>query len=591
MGMNYVIPEQELGPRIERSGYQHVPGSGYGAGALWVPGTWSTDSKGNRTFQADRNPDNGGKPYAPESQEQIAKKLFPESSPYLSGNRAKPASGKAPDVQYMPDGRAFYWDLSYGSPVRQFLPDQDDPTKASGYRAPSIRTPSYQITPDPSTGRLVAIDPANPTNRIDLGAFGFKDYSPQEKRSFQVEDVAGERAARREETAADRGFRREESNLDRAIRAGEFAATYNAGEAARRADIEARNQQMAFNVEQDYQNRLRAFASDQTGRARQFAELISATDPGALPAFLAAGGGNIGNALASGATAQTDTANLGAAKTLRVQRETPAPTRFSISPIAYQPGAFTGITIPGAAAAPATAAPVDKTPGFTVNPNGGIDLSAKEIQAGATYQGVPGYAEGTHMGYAEGTDFIPAPPAFKVGDSPTGMPTGREEMVEVADPEGNAHVRVTPDSMVMPDERPGMAGGMDSMDGAGKFRLFGDVLKAVGAYLSDEAMPQTPEMPEMPRFALGTYTGTMADELVSPGDDPYLGEVRNIRNAVQYPDLNPYSTGFANQLPTMQQRFYAGRQTRYGVPVQDQAAEEQRYRLQGANRGAFSLGV
>ena len=528
------------------------------------------------------------------------------------GNKENPAdwviigfppvkAASAPDINFTPDGRAFYWDMSYGrSPVRQYVPDLDDPTKASGYVRPSApRVPNYQITPDPSTGRLIAIDPANPTNRIDLGAFGFQEYSPQEKRAFDVTDRAEDRAFRQGESAADRAFRlgestadrafrQGESAIDRAIRASEFAATFNSGEAARKADIDARNQQMAFAAEQDYQNRLAQFGQAQQQRARQFAELISATDPGALPAFLAAGGGNIGNALAAGATAQTDTANIGAAKTLRAQRETPAPTRFSVSPISYSPTTFTGITMP----APAAAVPVakaDATPGFTVNPNGGIDLSASEIQAGATYQGTPGFAMGTQMpGYADGTtDFIPAPDAFRVGDSPTGMPTGREETVEVIDPEGNANVRVTPDDVQLPDEmgmgQP-MAGGMDD-GGSGKFRLFGDVLKAVGSYLTDEAAPS------MPRFALGTYTGTMADELVSPGDEPYLGEVRQIRDSVQFPDFNPYDTSFANQLPTMQQRFYAGRQTKYGLPVQDQAAEEQRYRVQGANRGAFSLGV
>ena len=529
-------------------------------------------------------------------------------------------SASAPNIDYTPDGRAFYWDMSYGrSPVRQYVPDLDDPTKASGYvrpsqaapRAPSFQVgdtgdiymidpytgavtvtgnapglakrPNYQITPDPSTGRLIAIDPTNPTNRVDLGAFGFKDYSPQEKRAFQLQDTASERA-----------YRSGESAIDRAIRASEFAATFNAGEAARKADIEARNQQMAFAAEQDYQNRLTQYANDQTQRARQFADLISATDPGALPAFIAAGGGNIGNALAAGATAQTDTANLGAAKTLRAIRETPQPTKFSFSPIAYTPTTFTGITIPSAATAPATsaapvAAPAPSGGGFDQATNNAAIVNAAKSMGIAT----PGFAMGTHMpGYADGTtDFIPAPPAFRVGDSPTGMPTGREETVQVDDPEGNARVRVTPDNVMLPDEQMagmgGMSGGMDDMGehGGGKFRLFGDVLKAVGAYLTDDAAPS------IPRFALGTYTGTMADDLVSAGDEPYLGEVRQIRNSVQYPDFNPYDTSFVNQLPTLQQRFFAGRQTKYGVPVQDQMAEEQRYRLQGANRGAFSLGV
>ena len=62
---------------------------------------------------------------------------------------AQARTSTAPNIDFTPDGRAFYWDMSYGrTPVRQFVPDLDDPTKASGYVRPSApRVPNYQITP------------------------------------------------------------------------------------------------------------------------------------------------------------------------------------------------------------------------------------------------------------------------------------------------------------------------------------------------------------------------------------------------------------------------------------------------------------
>lgn len=61
--------------------------------------------------------------------------------------------------------------------------------------------------------------------------------------------------------------------------------------------------------------------------ARQFADLVSSTDPIKYRAFLEAGGGDIWNGLFNGGTAVSDNANLGAARTLRaMENPTHIPT-------------------------------------------------------------------------------------------------------------------------------------------------------------------------------------------------------------------------------------------------------------------------
>ncbi len=61
--------------------------------------------------------------------------------------------------------------------------------------------------------------------------------------------------------------------------------------------------------------------------AKQFADLVSSTDPIQYRAFLEAGGGDIWNGLFNGGTAVSDNANLGAARTLRaMENPTHIPT-------------------------------------------------------------------------------------------------------------------------------------------------------------------------------------------------------------------------------------------------------------------------
>jgi len=72
---------------------------------------------------------------------------------------------------------------------------------------------------------------------------------------------------------------------------------------------------------------------------------------------------------------------------------------------------------------------------------------------------------------------------------------------------------------------------------------------------------------------------------------PYIQQVAGIRQNVQYPQLNPYDVAFGRQLPTIRDLFFGGRQSQFGIPLQDQLFEQARYQLPGASRSQIALGL
>ena len=70
---------------------------------------------------------------------------------------------------------------------------------------------------------------------------------------------------------------------------------------------------------------------------------------------------------------------------------------------------------------------------------------------------------------------------------------------------------------------------------------------------------------------------------------PYIQQVGDIRQNVNYPQLNPMDVSYFGQLPTIQDMFLQGRQAKYGIPIQDQLAEINQFRLPGASRSQLAL--
>ncbi len=79
---------------------------------------------------------------------------------------------------------------------------------------------------------------------------------------------------------------------------------------------------------------------------------------------------------------------------------------------------------------------------------------------------------------------------------------------------------------------------------------------------------------------------------ITPIDTPYMDRVRQFRQQV---DVRPpieggyMNVGFSNIAPSLQQRYTAGLQSRYGVPQGDVQAEQRRYALRGFQQ-PYSVG-
>ena len=469
--------------------------------------------------------------------------------------------------------------------------DRDLGPSSAPSAGPAPRYPQAGI----EGGQTYTVDPY--TGQITFGGRVPGTLSDEDKRQNDLFDLTGQRRYNTGERVAgeqfsagqaqaQRGFTGGENALDRALTAGQFAAT-----------LAANQQRDRFAAEQDYQNRLRQFAQDKLAAAQAFASQVRATDPAALEAFYAAGGGNIANALAGGGNAISDNAVLPAARSLRASREMVTPTRFGGFDQPYQAPPTPTQAAGGAVGGPFTLPPASSfMPSASDRLGQGVVPTAQNARdfvdrpttddETRRYQeaiGIPEQFRGLSR-FAFGTQGEPATGTFITGDSthPTDPFAGgaKPEKVTVKDPPGphNAEAEVEPMS---PPE--GMGGGMP----------LANLLHSIASMLDGGMGMERMNMGGMtgmdePRYAFGTGYETITP---APEDEPYLREVRGIRQNVQFPQLNPYDTKFRFNLPSQVNRFFAGRQTKFGVPVEDQAAEEERYRLRGIGRGAFNLGT
>lgn len=489
-----------------------------------------------------------------------------------------------PEIFYGPDGAAYIWQppLHPGGLPRQVRMAQfDDPTKASGYRAPQApRAPSQASTfIDARTGEMVGVDPVTGQERFRIPGAAYASLTPQEQRALDIADAESARRfeqdilRRQQEFSAaeadkSRQFNASESALDRAIRSADLATSIN-----------FQNQANAFAAEQDFQNRMRQFTQDKLGAAQQVADNISNVDPGALGAFYEAGGGVIANALRNGGTARSDLSDFGSAAALRASEEMVTPTKYSFTPVSFDPSQFyqppqqpTSVSADSGGLMAETPQQVAQrrldeassvgrnTTGWTANESGQF--------VGPNPFATPRFATGT-MGD------IPAPKQFISGDAMGADPAAggaRPELVTVDDPEGNARLSVDP--MVPP--------------GGGGEHKAGAFLRAVADFIDEPITGGG----GMPRFATGTGMFSGTDPInITDADRPYLDRIGAVRDNVQFPDLNPFDVQFALNAPSQIDRFFRGRQTKYAVPVEDQAAEASRFALSGANRGGLALGV
>lgn len=82
-------------------------------------------------------------------------------------------------------------------------------------------------------------------------------------------------------------------------------------------------------------------------------------------------------------------------------------------------------------------------------------------------------------------------------------------------------------------------------------------------------------------------TINVPSQFTTGADDPFLNRIRGIRQGVDTAPPIPggaFNVGFQNLAPSLQQRFFAALQSRFGVPQQDLRAEQARFALQGTGR-------
>ena len=451
-----------------------------------------------------------------------------------------------PDIQWDAQGNAWRWNMVNGVEALQRVPTFDDPTRAAGYQAPrqpqqyAPQYPSTQI--NPQTGDTFTINPYTGAVTQSGNVPGLRTQLTPEQQYQQDMDTLrqqqrygtserlGGQAFAAGENVLDRNFTSSESALNRALQAGQFAT-----------ELQITNQQNAFQAEQAYQQAMERTNAARLGAAQQVADNISNVDPGALPAFYAAGGGNIANALGAGASAQSDLANIGAARSWATAEGIQNPKPFQFQPVTFDWQQFM----------PKQQAPVMQTG----SPGPLIQQTPQQMAQGrldeATALGKPTggwtvtpegrFAAGNPFAKMAGGGYMPGGMAV-VGEGESG--NGRDAELVMGD-----FVVMNEDQLGFPPER--MSGVRKAADG-----------------------------------------GAFGFSVVQDFDRPYLDRVRQIRNSVDTSDplgIGPYNTKYRTLAPSLQQRQAASYQTKFGIPTQDFFAEEARYRVPGTSRGAFAL--
>lgn len=472
-------------------------------------------------------------------------------------------------------------------------------------------------------------------NRVDSLA---RERSALQENQTNREFTRGENAANRSSTASEGAANRNVSlaNMQqgaydsaeaRAQRAAEFALTSGLNE-----------RQYKSSIDQANANILSRKRDQDMAAAKQYADVISAVDPGAYAAFLDAGGGNIDNALAGGGTALSTQAMLPAARTKRsmdtpaqlLTYEPPSPTpAYTPGPMPQiglsRGGGYGSLDAPGARDAETLSR--GSTPGDTsiigVGPVGMRGGKWVNLTTGQPYDNTPQSAPRWATDLAKEADYSRAgqptdPPdaaalwraqggaglekfaaggmtmnnEFVAGDArKRGVPN--PEHVEIFDPEGNAVAYITPIRGGTQGLRKFAEGGIATPVGPSdptKPQSFG----GTGGADTNPKPPITAPIPTLtkPTSNVDQYGRTLDENglptEVTAMDLPYLDQVRQIREKTPYPMLNTYDVGFQNIDPLVRERFYAGRQLRYGVPVASQEALQRRYALRGLARGGFN---
>lgn len=481
----------------------------------------------------------------------------------LGGGGSTATKFETPEIIWNAQGEAGYWRAPFyegGQAVFVRQPQFDDPRKAVDYQAPRAapapRYPTTEVTPtgdiyqiDPYTGipRYVGNDPRLATGFSPSQQRANDVFDRKQDERFQLDVLGRQQVYGTSERLGSEAFTSSENALDRAIQAANYAASVN-----------FQNQQNAFTADQAYQSAMRQYSQDRLSSAQQVANNISAVDPAALQAFYEAGGGVIANNLAHGMTGRSNLSDYASAAALRAGEEMKLPERFTFTPVEFDPSAWMPKQAPVVPqptfSAPQTFPVGQKSPlgvpSGQAAAQGAAKSRAEAAQGIATAFDAAGETwrmeNGQWVKMAEGgaTDNR----LIVTGDHPS----GRQNEEAVINPTGAPLI-------VIPLSKMGQAG-REISQGAPKAATGGLFLGTDPIHITDE-------------------------------DRPYLDRIGEVRDNVEFPNLNPFDVRFALNAPSQIQRYYAGKQTKYAIPAEDLAAEANRFTLSGIGRGGLALGI
>lgn len=364
------------------------------------------------------------------------------------------------------------------------------------------------------------------------------------ERAFRQAQQGESLAAQANESGAGRNFTAQQSAIDRASQNSQFAATFGLeAQAARRQqlnDLFGRQQQLE-------QLRME--------NAKNLANVISLVDPAALPAFYQAGGGNISNAVSRGANAVSDNAVLPAAQNFDVANQ----TAQTLGNITGEYNTLRGSPLP-------TYTP---PPEPVYNPYMPSQYQAPQTSSSMT----PRFANGQSFGGG--------------GPSYLGM-TGMDALSAYnAQPQGAGDATAALAAYGTPQAaQGGMFGGQVVVGDSRNGRPNPELVMGQGPF---SVIPLS-QLPHMADGGVVDPTGgaqIITGQQQAQATPESILKVRQIRNAVdvgQPLGVGPYNPQFGLLPPSLIARYYAAIQSRYGVPVNDQFSEQQRYQLSGARR-------
>lgn len=573
--------DQDIGPLLEALGYTHI--SGWGPSAVWEQREPVLDANGDPTYDS-----TGQANYTVKGrylQRTLANGYLDVESPYYTAPASATAVGGMPGVTR--DANGVYHDAS-GRALSQADLDAMDAAAVARGRAPTQPLAPHFYTD--RNGDIVGLNPTTLVEIVRIPGAQWPTLSPDQQRAIQQGDLTAARAyttgeriageqARAGEAAAGREFSASEAATGRAFSANESAQA-RAERVAEFAASQAQSERgLQFNVEQANRQGFAQASRDRLAAAQQYANLVSATDTAALPAYLNTGGGVLWNARQVQQQGQTpslltENAINPAASSLRearapswtpitlpalqgfqqptyqqwqeprVQQWQEPVSRQSIpgnQPSGFNPNnpntTWMGPVPAGTAGMSAGALPMAGSEAGGFYSPSAIAARVAESRAAGSGAGGGGFAGGT------GGGFVQAPQQFWTGEQ-------GPELQQVYDPPGadNAMIRVVPNQ--------GFAGGT-------------------------------------PGYALGTSADPTGMGFDPSGLDPYAQEVRQFRQGFRGPQLQygQFDPRFSRTYsPQTRQSYFMGQQTQSGVPAEALSWEAQRFTPRGFSRNALGLG-